>query len=90
MAEMFHLEIVMTLHSQRTYSYRVLKRNTYIIYELDISWDPSISPTFSGENSTRCAASTFLDVPSPIADPSQKPGSPPPSRVRLDACTLVP
>ena len=40
---MFHPDVVMTLHNQRTCSYRVLKRNASITYELDILWDLGIT-----------------------------------------------
>jgi len=44
---------VMTLHSQRMGSYKVLKRNASITYELDIPWDLGISHTFNGDDSIR-------------------------------------
>jgi len=56
---MFHLEIVMMLHSQRTGSYRVLRRIASITDKLDISWDPGINLTFSGEDSTNMFHVTF-------------------------------
>ena len=49
-------------------SYRVLRRIASITHELDISWDPGISPIFSGENSTLSDACAFLDIPSTVAD----------------------
>ena len=74
---MFHHVIVMTLHSQRTCSYKVLKRNASITYKLDIPWDPDINLIFSREDSTQFAACAFLDLQSPTMDPSQKPVLPP-------------
>ena len=56
---MFHPEIVITLHNQRTGYYRVLKKNTFIIYELDILWDFGISEIFSRKNSTQSTAYAF-------------------------------
>ena len=50
---MFHLDIMMTLHNQRTCSFRILKRNASITYELDIPWDLGISHTFNGTDSIR-------------------------------------
>jgi len=52
MTSIFHPKIVMTLHNQRTSSYRILKRNAPITYELNIPWDPDISLTFDGVDST--------------------------------------
>ena len=73
---MFHPDIVGTLHTRRTGTRRILRRIAFIIDKLDISWDPSISPTFSGEDLTWFAAYVFLDLPSPIADLLQKPVPP--------------
>ena len=75
---MFHFEIVMTLHNQRTGSYRVLKRNTFITYELDIPCDLDTSLTFSGEDSTRFVTYVFLVLPSPATGSSNKPVPLPP------------
>jgi len=75
-ASMFHHEIVMTLCSQCIGSYKVLKRNAFITYEMDSRWDPGISPVFSEEDSTRFDACAFLDLQSPRADSSCP--SPPP------------
>ena len=85
---MFHSEIVMTLHSQRTCSCKVLKRNAFLIYELDISWDPGISPAFSKEDSPRSTAHVFLHLPSPTSDLSQKHVPSPLSWFSLDAHPL--
>jgi len=38
----------------------VMKMNASITNELNIPWNPSISPVFSEEDSTRFAACTFL------------------------------
>ena len=67
----------MTLHSQCIGSYKALKRNAFIVYELDILWNPDINQIFNGDDSTRFVACAFLDLPSPTTDPSQKPISPP-------------
>jgi len=64
---MFYPEIVMTLHSQRTSSFRVLKRNAFVTYELDIPWDPDISPILSGEDSIHSVLYAFSLLSLPIA-----------------------
>ena len=88
MIGMFHHDIVMTLHNQRTCSYRVLKWNAFITYELDISWDPGISLTFSEDVSIWSAAFVFLHLPSPTTDLSQKSVSPLPSWFSFDVHLL--
>ena len=45
-----HHGTVRKLHASRTRSDRVLKRNTFITYELDILWDPDISSAFIGDD----------------------------------------
>ena len=78
MPDIFHPEIVMILHNQHTCSYRVLKRNASIIYELDVPGNPGISLTFSEEDLTRFDVYAFLDLSSSTADPSQEPVLPTP------------
>ena len=70
--ERFPPETVSKLYARRTGSYRLLKRIASITHELDISWDPGISPIFSGENSTLSDACAFLGLSSIAADPSQR------------------
>jgi len=60
-----HSKIVRTIHSQRTDFYKILRRIVSITGKLDLLWDPTISLTLSGEDSTRSAAYVFLHLLSP-------------------------
>jgi len=67
---MFHPEIVGTFHTRRTSTYKIMRRIAFITDQLDILWDPSIGPTFSGEHSTCSVAYAFSVLPSPTAQKS--------------------
>jgi len=46
--------------------------------ELDIPWDPGISPVFSGDDLPRHATCVLLKLPLTAADLSRRPVPPPP------------
>ena len=46
--------------------------------ELDIPWDPSISPVFNGDDSPMFAACALLELPIIAVDLSRRSAPPPP------------
>jgi len=83
-SEKFSLGTVSQLLALRICPFRILKRITFIIDELDFSWDPDISSVFSGVDPT-LSAYALPDLPSTDADVSRRSVLPLPPWFVLDA-----
>jgi len=82
---MFPAGTVGKLYARGTYSYRVLRKNTFITHELDNPWDLGINTIFNGENLSLSDAWAFIDLSWTAIDLSQRPVLTPPLWFILDA-----
>jgi len=83
-------ETVRKLHDWRTDFDRILMKNAFIAYELDISRDSGISSVFSMDDAPLSTTGALIELPSFTVDSSQRPLPLPPSWCRCDVPVLLP